>query len=195
MCLSGFERGWVLPNTQPNTQPTPHQHPTILNQATLTGTTLYLLVVKPVWKFQITNLISHLRKELLVVDFTHIVDKHTLGNRQADVSTTACGIRQRMMIVLILTIGLRVEQLGSQMGGVLVGCWLGAWWGVWPTPNHAQTPIDTGIPRVFGGVLGELCPEQTQTLPGVNLDFTRSKVPLYPIVFYTCPDSLFHLFE
>ena len=64
-----------------------------------------------------------------------------------------------MMIVLILTIGLRVEQLGSQMGGVLVGCWWGVWWGVKPTLHHAQTPINTGVPRDLGGVLGELYPE------------------------------------
>ena len=70
--------------------------------------------------------------------------------------------------LLILTIGLWVEQLGSQMVGSLVGCWWGVWCSVRPTPTHAQTLINTGLARDYGGVLGELCSKLTHSYITTN---------------------------
>ena len=59
----------------------------------------HLSIVKPIRRFQLTDLIHHLRIKLSIVDLTAVVDVETLWNPHTDETTTACDIRQRMGVV------------------------------------------------------------------------------------------------
>ena len=50
--------------------------------------TLHLLVVEPVGRLVVAQLMEHLSVELFMIDVAHIVDELALGNRQADAGAT-----------------------------------------------------------------------------------------------------------
>ena len=58
-----------------------------------------LVVVEPVGRLLLTELVEHLGVELLVVNLARVVDELSFGYRQADVAPAASCIGQRMGVV------------------------------------------------------------------------------------------------
>ena len=61
--------------------------------------TRHLTVVEPIRRLGYRQFIDHLSIKLTIIDLASVVDILPIRNRQADITTTTCGIRQRMGIV------------------------------------------------------------------------------------------------